>query len=1156
MTDEPKSAIALRVPIFIAVFLSGAAGLAYEISWSRLLVPVLGNSADATALILAAFMVGMALGARLFGGFADRVHSPLRLYAKVEIGLGIVAFAIPLVIRWLGTSSLMVGPGLSAARLISAFVLIVFPSMMMGATLPVLVRGLNRWGGSAGGTIGLVYGLNTLGAAGGASLTGFVAIPAYGLGLTSVFAALGSISAGILVFATARLLKQTSSAPADNARAFGSEAASESALQVSSRLAGAALLAVFISGFVMLAAEVLWSRVLTFVFGHDTYAFAILLAVVLIGLGLGGILYRAFAGRAPVATMVATLGLLGLAVVNMYWVSSALVIELGRNPFDIGASSGTVPILWLEFFRELSFTPLLVLLPAILAGAAFPAACAVYVLAGSGTGRRVGTATLLNGAGSALGALTASFLFVQLLGIQGAFLALGLITAVSSATLAIAYRKEMPKRFIALIAPAVITVVLLIVMPSALPRAMLLEAVGKNHQELLYYEEGRTGTVSVTANKINGEKQLFMNAVNEVTTRLVHDQSFKLLGHLGPLLHPRPREGLMICLGAGLSVGAALTHPFISLDVVELSEAIPHAAAMWKEENNNALEDPRLKLHLGDGRHFLAGTTKLYDVIAVDSTHPKAVDSWILYTEEFYRRVRARLTEDGIAVQWLPLHGLSEREFKIIVRTFQSVFPETTLWVNAGFEVYGHASYVKLVGTLEPLLIDYKEFSLRLKEPRIARDLAPFGMDAPEELLDSFLASPAAVASWVKGLPVQTDNRPLVPYTTAYSSGRRMAAPLLLSVRTPVTPLLRRLGQDELETRKRLDTAYEAQGFLLAGMLDRAFEVWPAGKKIKLFRRRSAEGPGYYRALAGRYEDNVDKLFEIGSYLGNLGAFEDALKVYDAARQLARDDTRIEINRGLVLFDLDKLEAAREVFDKALGREPNNALIHYNLGTVLNEIGDPSGALQHFERATRLDPNLLGARLALAESELDQGKLKEAENELRDVIEHNPWVAEAWDLLGLVAQARRDWQLAKKHHIHALTLEPYRGAAHYNLGIALAELGQHTAAAKAYLAALAIDPKDARARNNLGLEYAAAGLFERAAEEHRQALEIDPLYAEAAYNLGLAYKALGNTVAAAEAFGLSLKIAPELLAAEQRLRELGISGVEFREVPEKKELEN
>jgi spermidine synthase len=358
--------------------------------------------------------------------------------------------------------------------------------------------------------------------------------------------------------------------------------------------------------------------------------------------------------------------------------------------------------------------------------------------------------------------------------------------------------------------------------------------------------------VSVARNEINGEKQLLMNAVNEVTTRLVHDQSFKLLGHLGLLLHDDPKTALMICLGAGLSAGATMTHAIDRLDIVDLSSAVQNGARLFAEENHHVLDDPRLHLFIDDGRQFLLNARTSYDVAIIDSTHPKAVDSWILYTKEFYDLVRARLSDGGVVVQWLPLHGLSEREFKIIVRTFLSSFPEMTLWANAGFETYGPVAYAKLVAQKgRALSIDYHELARRLAEPKIHDDLAPFGMETPEEILDLFLAPADVVRAWTDGLPVQTDDHPIVPYTTAFSSGRRMEPPLLLAVRTPIAPFVAGMDANSPE-RAALDSAYEAQGLVIAGLLDRARAIRPASETIFLFEQRLDSSEQYYRALAER----------------------------------------------------------------------------------------------------------------------------------------------------------------------------------------------------------------------------------------------------------------------------------------------------------------
>jgi len=1114
-----------------ATLLSGAAGLIYEVVWSRMLVVPMGNSSDAVTVVLCSFMLGMALGARFIGALADRLGSPIRAYVFAEVFLAAYALVVPFLVPLLSDQGLD-----WMLRLGAGIVMVAIPAVAMGASMPVLVRSLSRTSEDIGRRAGIFYGFNTVGGAAGAAIAGFVAAPSLGLTVSSFAAAGLSATAAVVVFVASRFL------PKGDARK--GKRVPEKIEVPPRKVAMAALIAAGVGGFAMLGAEVLWARILTFVFGHDTYAFAILLVVVLAGMGLGGLIYRLLAKKDPGTVAAIMLVVLGFAVFVSYGLASSLIISLGRDPFAIGASAGLSTSLWVEFYRELAFAPILVLLPAIAAGVSLPAACALYSPGVDGSGKRVGTVILVNGIFAALGSVVTAFVLVPLIGIHYAFVTLYLLVMAGALVvtgmangLSHLSRAKRIAAFAGLVLALSYTVYHF---PSDTPRQMLQQAVGEEHQEILHYDEGRTGTVSVTKNKINGERQLFMNAVNEVTTRLVHDQSFKLLGHLGPLLHSEPDEGLMICFGAGISAGAALVHPLQSLDVVDLSSSIPRAAPFFDDVNNKVYEDPRLKLHIDDGRQYLLRSDREYDVIMVDSTHPKSVDSWVLYTAEFYQLVFDHLADDGIAVQWVPLHGLSESEFKIIVRTFQSVFDQTTVWVNVGEETYGQVAYVKLVGTKEPLAIDYGELELRLKEPRIRADLAPYGMDDTLDILDSFLAGPAAVKSWTEGLPVQTDDMPFLPYITGYSEGRRMAPALLLAVRSSVTPHLYRMGDDEKEISNELSKVYEAQGFLLAGMNERAAEAWPEGKKFPLFAKRAAGSKLYYLALAEMYPDDPEKLFEIGSYLGNLGFGEEAFSLYERARKKGGSSSRLEINRALVLMDLGKVGEAVKILSDVAGDDPDNPLARYNLGVALLQSGDAASARDQLERAVEIDPKLYGAALSLAEAHRMLGKLGKAEAILRDLTRRAKWMPEAWDMLGLVMASKGDWPLAQQFHSKALILDPYRARYHYNMGIALQEQGRLRAAAQAYLAAIRLEPKDAEAHNNLGLVYGGAGLFDKAAEQHREALDIEPHYPEAAFNLGLAYKGMGRPMLAAEAFALAKELAPDLEEAREQLEQLGI----------------
>jgi spermidine synthase len=1156
-----------NLPIWLAAALSGGAALSYEICWTRSVVVPVGNSTDAAALVLAGFMIGIAVGARLGGELAEKVLSPLRMFATVELLLGLYALGAARLLAQLSSIPASLGAidGVAlgtALRYVAAALVVALPCLAMGASLPLLVRALVQPRRALSHTIGIAYGANTLGAAVGAFTTGFWAIAQFGVAQASSMAAMGSLGAAALALLATVLRPEDPSGrrPPDSDPRCPSDRPQQAVPLLGNTSRRLALLVTLISGFCMLASEVLWSRMLTFVFGHDTYAWASLLAIVLLGLALGGLVHRLVAGRDPARVTAALLGLFSLALPLSLWVAASLVTRMGRDIWGLQGFHPLATSVWIELYRELLYTPILVLVPCILAGALFAAACQLHASNSHDSARSVGVVGLVNGVGSALGALTAAWGLVSLAGLQAAFTALSLLSAAGS-SLALSVRipadrataagdsglggharrhSHSARRGPLVAAPLVAAALVAWVMPGDLPRAMLLKIVGERHQTLLYYEEARTSTVSVIHNQINAEKQLLINAVNEVTTRLVHDQSFKLLGHLGPLVHPHPRSALMICLGAGLSAGAALTHPLERLDVVDLSSAVPRAARYFGEQNHGAVDNPVLHLHLGDGRQYLLNSAGGYDVAIIDSTHPKAADSWILYTREFYELLADRLGEGGIAVQWLPLHGLSEREFKILVRTFQSAFPQMTLWANAGVETYGPVAYAKMVGVKNaPLIVDFGLLSGRLAEPEVRNDLGPLAMSSPRDILDLFLAGPEAIQGWTEGLPIQTDDHPIVAYTTRFSSGRRMQPEHLLAVRSPITPLLRNLGNDQPAILADLARAYEAQGLVLAGMLSRAAEQQPVSDKMGMYVTQSLTTLDYYSRLATLYPRDVRTLFEAATQLGNLGFAQQALPIYQQALQLRPSDDGLRMNQALALLDVGESDAAVARLAQLRSEKPGSAIVLHNLGAALLACGDPSAAAAHLKEAVAWEPESLGARLALADALLQQGDWDRAQAELMEVLGRNSWVAEAHDLLGLTLAGRGDLQGAGREHARAIQLHPYRASYHYHLARVLQARHELGGAEQAYLAALHLDPKYAVATNGLGEVYALQAQFERAADQYVEALQIDPGLAVAAHNLGVALRGQGRTQDAAEAFCLALRLGAPAATVRPLLGGLG-----------------
>jgi spermidine synthase len=1035
----------LATLLICAAGFSGAACLAYELLWSRVLVVVLGNATDATAVVLTGFMLGMAAGAFFGGRVRATGTKALRLYALLEATLLLYALVAP---QLLSTLSAIKAHGTLPSgvvvRFVVAEVLVVIPCLLMGAALPLLISALVRPNDALGRVIGVIYGANTLGAAFGAVATGFFGIAWVGVIGTSRWAALASGMAGLLAFLASQKWPNQHDVRQEPA---------PTELPNSSHVSMAFLLTTT-SGFVLMAAEVIWARILTFVFGHDGYAFAVLLAVVLVGLGIGGVIHRLLVRVCPLKLGALLLGLQGFTLLASFLACGWLIVHAGRDPFMLDSSARFVGSLWAELGRELLFTPILTLLPAVIAGVAFPCACTLA--RGSGRPARcVGLVTLVNGFGSAVGALAFSLGGISLLGVSGSFLMLALLCAFGAAIMS--YRAALGWGRWRRVAVAMCAPLLLVVgapfFPTDLPKRMLLQVVGPRHQKLLFYDEARIATISVISNGINQERQLLVNAVNEVTTRLVHDQSFKLLGQLGPLLHPKPERAIMICLGAGLSAGSALTHPLTTLDVVDLSAKVSSGARLFAEENNHVLDDPRLRLHIGDGRQFLLNTADHYDVAIVDSTHPKSVDSWILYTREFYQLLRERLARDAIVVQWLPLHGLSEREFKIVVATFRSVFPKMTLWANAGYETYGQVAYAKLVSRREgPLRIEVKRLEERLKLPAVREDLERYGMATVPEVLDAFIADWSVLEEWTRGLPIQTDDHPMLPYLTSYSRGRRMTPELLLPIHSSIHPLLITANTSP-QVLERVEHNSHAQSLVLAGQLDQAIRLYPESTKLPLYAEQVDTSLSYYQTLAGLYRDDSERTFEAATQLGMLGYREEATTLFEELLMRHPDDLRARINFGWLMIARGQPSRAAQQFVLAHRQANSNPLPLRGLAAAAMTSGDPGTALRHARAALELDREDPATLLSLGQAALRTDDIRTARSAVEHAARLEPWMDEPHSLLGRIALAENRGGDAALEFRQALRLQPHNPEVALALGQALLEQSQREPAAAALCAA-------------------------------------------------------------------------------------------------------
>jgi len=714
-------------PIFFA---SGAAALVYQVVWARLLARVLGSDALGSALVLAVFMGGMAVGAEWASRSAGASRRPERTYALLLATIGAWAAISP----WLLSA---VGPveGLFP-RAATAALLLAVPTLAMGATFPFMGRLVLGRGASLGADTASFYGANTLGAAAGALGGAFLLLPTLGFRGTLLVAALLDVVAALAAW---RFL----SAP--TARSTPAEPPT-----VSSTRAAKIPLRIFVAPLLLgassLALEVVLTRVLITVTGASVYAFALVLAVFLARLCVGarqGVAWLARGNGERVLAWSAWAAVLGalFGVGLLAWrLGERDVFGHLSNRMPLGA--GTLR-LWLMHALFAMFA----LFPAAFAfGLALPAAITA-ALGYRPTGARreaiLGRLYALNTAGATVGALAAGFVLLPRLGSH-----VGLAVALAPATIAALFlsHPRLPARLVLFAAAALIWFALAGNGSHAgSDRRVLFAASGPVSNASV--EEFGSGERAIRALRVDGKIV--------ATTAPVDRRLQVVLGALPAWLADKPERAVVVGLGTGMTAGALLHFEALEhMDVVELSSAVARAARSFDGWNRNLFEDPRTHLHLSDGRHRLALTDDgAYDVVTSDPIHPWTRGSADLYALEHFHAMARVLSPRGVASQWLPLYQLSREDVATVVATWTRAFPHTAAWLTA----YDLA----LIGSHVPLPSDLDRRPL---PSTLEAELASLGIPGPVELAALQVADDAALRSFARDAKPMWEDHPVLEF--------------------------------------------------------------------------------------------------------------------------------------------------------------------------------------------------------------------------------------------------------------------------------------------------------------------------------------------------------------------------------------------------------
>lgn len=944
--------------VFVLFFVSGACGLVYEVIWGKYLSLFIGNTTHAHMIVLATFMGGLALGSFVFGRIADRVPRPLKLYAWLEIGVGLYgALYSPMlegVKAWYFAAAATLEIGGVAHTLVKlplAFATIIFPTFLMGGTLPVLSRFFIHALGAVGKRVALLYFINSFGAVAGTLIAGFYMIERLGLILGLTVTGIANVGVGIVILVLETLLVRRPAAetvePEDRPGAVYAPA------QVRLAMAG-----IFVSGFTSMIYELVWFRVFAVALESSTYSFSLMLAAFITGITAGSLA----AGRVMKRTrrVLLVFGVCELAIAATVVLCIPLYERLPYYFWGIRYMLRPVP----ETFAYYSLAKFMLcfgimVIPTLFFGMTLPLVSHIASTRFGQLARKIGDVYAANTVGTLLGALSTGLILIPWLGIgQSLTVAFALNLAVGMTVL---FRTpDAPPR---VWRTGALGGIVLILLPYWLifarwhderfaigffrnreappPTYKAFLQLPMNRFTLRYYREDLNGNVAVLEHVLpDGRRKLSMTVNGKVDATSDEDVPTQtLLGQLPLMLAPEAKQVLMVGLGSGITAGTALTHPIENLDCLEISDGVAEACSRFAPYNNDVLNHPRFNLIVEDAKTYVKTTPKKYDVVISEPSNPWMAGIGNLFTIEFFQDVRNLLKPGGIMAHWFHRYETSDELVATVVRTYQMAFPYTYIF-------QGNTIDLILMGSTRRIAPDFDRMAEKLNTPAIKRELERIHiMDIPG-LLSLQMVSPEHVTRIAAAGDVNSDYRPILEYR----------APLAFYTGGTAYDIMRR--DERLTPGHRL--------LLSEYLADHPLTPDQYKQLITLFRTKPTDHDALAYSLLERYvalrPDDHAALRAFATLTLQQNGLQRAAAIYGTTVD-ASNPRDLEVYAELLfnerkqyhsVFNPQRFEAAVAFLRRSIEMDSTHADVYIKLGDYMKTAGAYKEAAGYYEEAMRI----------------------------------------------------------------------------------------------------------------------------------------------------------------------------------------------------------